>query len=97
MTALPKIPAVTAPSVIARYRGPYDGYKVVHDRACHARQAYRVQPIESVEKIVDDVVRNADVSHRIDDRRQHVRQSHHGNVILGSRFSVLSHAEVCAA
>jgi hypothetical protein len=97
LVAFPKTPAVTPPSIIAGHRGPYDGHEVVHDRARHARQAYRVQPIQPIQEVVNDVVRHPDVPHRIDDRSKHVCQSHHGDVILGSRFSVLSHAEVYAA
>lgn len=95
--ALPKMPAVTPPSVIVRHRPSNDVDKVADNRCWHAGKTDRVEHGEAIQESMDDVVRYAAVTHRIDYRRQHVCQSHHGNVILGTRFLVFRHAEAIAA
>lgn len=95
--ALPKMLAATPPSVIVRHRASNDVDEVADYRRWHAGETDRVEHGEAIQESMNDVVRYADVTHRIDYRRQHVCQSHHGNVILGTRFLVLRHAEAIAA
>lgn len=95
--ALPKMLAVTPPSVIVCHRPANDVDKVADNRRWHAGKTDRVEHGEAIQESMNDVVRYAEVTHRIDYRRQHVRQSHHRNVILGTRFFVLRHAEAVAA
>jgi hypothetical protein len=95
--ALPKMLAVTPPSVIVCHRPANDVDKVGDNRRWHAGKTDRVEHGEAIQESMDDVVRYAAVTHRVDYRRQHVRQSNHRNVVLGTRFFVLRHAEAIAA
>lgn len=90
-------PVVTPPSIIARHRTADDVDKIADNGGRHSGQTQRIEFGEAIQETMDDVVRYADVPHRIHDRRQHVCQSHYSNVILGTRFFVLRHAKAIAA
>lgn len=95
--ALPKMPAVIPPSVIVCHRPPNNIDKIAHNGRGHPGQTDGVECGEAIQEIMNNVVRYANVPHRIDYRRQHVCQRHYGDMSLGTRFLVLRHAEAIAA
>ncbi|WP_179507430.1 hypothetical protein [Sphingomonas melonis] len=93
----PETRAVTPTLVIVRHRRTHDLHDLAEDRRGRAVQHNVVQPIERVEESVNHMVRHLRVAHRIDDRRRHVCERHHGDPYLGSSFSVFHHAAGIAA
>lgn len=91
------MPAPRHCSVIRRHRRANDLGKVAQDRPSLPVERQRIQLVERVEEGVNYVVPDLGLSHRVNDRRQHVRDGRDRDAVAPPRFPVLHHARGIAA
>lgn len=55
----------------------------------------RIQPLQFVDEVVDDVVADVSLPHRVDDHSHNVRESDRREIVARTGAPVLHHAGVC--
>jgi len=95
--ALPKMLAVTPPSIIDRHRPANDFDNVVQYLPRRAVDRHPVQMIQLIEEPVHDVVPEVGVAHRVRHRRDQIGNRDDRKVDPLPRFPVFHHAEAIAA
>ena len=97
LIALPKMPAVTALSIIDRHRPANDLDDVGKHSMRRAVNRHPIQMIQLVEKLVHDVVAKVGVAHSVRDRCDQIGNRDDCKVDPLPRFPVFHHAEAFAA